>query len=256
MIRIFRNVGLSLLAIWLFIGAGSAWAQLRVLDDLYLHIRTINKYKNLAKSDFLLLIRSAGKSDLAQIVSKLPLDKRSGALLDIAQERGILKSTDALYLRRYVNNVPNYDKTLLKYVSDNAPDLNKKVISDLHLVRNQGLAGARHPVTNIPFDSNGFPIFDSRYDISLPASMYKKPVIVQFEYATAQLAKEIDKNPALAKIFSPKQIEQIRKGYKPEGLTWHHHQSTGKLQLVDSKIHQKTGHTGGTAIWGSGGSCE
>jgi len=32
---------------------------------------------------------------------------------------------------------------------------------------------------------------------------------------------------------------------------WHHHEKTGRLQLVDKNLHDKTGHTGGKAIWGS-----
>jgi hypothetical protein len=31
----------------------------------------------------------------------------------------------------------------------------------------------------------------------------------------------------------------------PNGYTWHHHQTTGRMQLVESKVHMKTGHTGG-----------
>ncbi|MFU2090579.1 HNH endonuclease [Avibacterium avium] len=28
------------------------------------------------------------------------------------------------------------------------------------------------------------------------------------------------------------------------GFTWHHHQDTGRMQLIDSDIHKKTGHIG------------
>jgi A nuclease of the HNH/ENDO VII superfamily with conserved WHH len=40
-------------------------------------------------------------------------------------------------------------------------------------------------------------------------------------------------------------------GYKstPKGYTWHHHEDTGRMQLVDTKIHKTTAHTGGYAIW-------
>ena len=38
------------------------------------------------------------------------------------------------------------------------------------------------------------------------------------------------------------------------GLTWHHHQQKGLLQLVDSEIHARNQnpHTGGRSIWGGG----
>jgi hypothetical protein len=35
----------------------------------------------------------------------------------------------------------------------------------------------------------------------------------------------------------------------PNGYTWHHHQTTGRMQLVESKVHMKTGHTGGFSLW-------
>ncbi|MEM7174094.1 MAG: HNH endonuclease [Bacteroidota bacterium] len=36
----------------------------------------------------------------------------------------------------------------------------------------------------------------------------------------------------------------------PPGYTWHHHQEYGVMELVETEIHQKTGHTGGWALWG------
>ncbi|WP_010247872.1 HNH endonuclease [Acetivibrio cellulolyticus] len=36
-----------------------------------------------------------------------------------------------------------------------------------------------------------------------------------------------------------------------QGLTWHHHQVTGRTQLVPTSIH-RTGHLDGNAIWGGG----
>lgn len=40
-------------------------------------------------------------------------------------------------------------------------------------------------------------------------------------------------------------------GYKstPKGYTWHHHQDFGRMQLVESKVHSQTGHTGGFSLW-------
>jgi len=38
----------------------------------------------------------------------------------------------------------------------------------------------------------------------------------------------------------------------PPGLTWHHHQDVGKMQLVDQDLHARYGHVGGMEIWGGG----
>lgn len=34
----------------------------------------------------------------------------------------------------------------------------------------------------------------------------------------------------------------------PKGYTWHHHQDKGRMQLVETEIHAKTGHTGGFSL--------
>ncbi|WP_073586586.1 HNH endonuclease [Vibrio quintilis] len=39
----------------------------------------------------------------------------------------------------------------------------------------------------------------------------------------------------------------------PSGVTWHHHQDTGRMQLVDHKEHEAfVPHTCGMSIWGGG----
>jgi len=34
----------------------------------------------------------------------------------------------------------------------------------------------------------------------------------------------------------------------PAGYTWHHHQQSGRMQLVERNIHAQTGHTGGFSL--------
>lgn len=41
------------------------------------------------------------------------------------------------------------------------------------------------------------------------------------------------------------------KSTSPEKLTWHHHKTVGKMQLLDRKVHAKFKHCGGKAIWGT-----
>ena len=67
-----------------------------------------------------------------------------------------------------------------------------------------------------------------------------------------QLEKELARNPELESKFSDDQISQIMSGETPDGYTWHHDTYVGQMQLVDTKIHQLTGHTGGRSIWGGG----
>jgi hypothetical protein len=114
--------------------------------------------------------------------------------------------------------------------------------------RNARLAGKNHPVTGVPFDRRGYPIFESLKDVKLPSNLRGNLVsdTKQFEYATEQLRRQIEANPAMEKLFTAKQLEDIRAGEAYiDGLTWHHHQDGIRLQLVDRDTHSKTGHDGG-----------
>ena len=118
--------------------------------------------------------------------------------------------------------------------------------------RNAGLAGKTHPVTNVPFDNAANPVFDSKMDVQLPEEHHKAPDKVQFKHANEQLKKKVMNDPKFAKQFSEEQGADILAGETPDGYVWHHHEDTGKLQLVDQATHEKTGHTGGKHEWGGG----
>ena len=90
------------------------------------------------------------------------------------------------------------------------------------------------------------------FELDIPRSLYKAHDINQFDHANKILREAVLKDKNFAKKFSGKQIAQIKAGEKPVGYVWHHHQKTGKLQLVNARVHQQTGHTGGKSIWGGG----
>lgn len=50
--------------------------------------------------------------------------------------------------------------------------------------------------------------------------------------------------------FTKEEIQMFKQGETPKHYTWHHHQDTGRMQLVDYQIHHDTGHTGGYKILG------
>ena len=170
------------------------------------------------------------------------------------------------------NEIPNYlneaklkeggydpDKKVEK--KDTVND--EKISYEIH-TRNESLEGDRHPITGVPFeqktveDSDGnevtgvFPEFDSDFDAQLPEDLYEASDKEQFAECNKQLKEAVEKDPELAKRFTPEQLEQIKNGDTPDGYTWHHNEEKGKMQLVDSDIHAKTGHTGGKTIWGGG----
>lgn len=102
-------------------------------------------------------------------------------------------------------------------------------IDEYGLVRNGHLAGNKHPITGVPFDSNGFPDFSNYL-----YSKGKNDVMI-----TPTGNRDLDFKAANAKA-----------GYTetPKGYTWHHHQDKGRMQLVETEIHAKTGHTGGFSL--------
>lgn len=129
--------------------------------------------------------------------------------------------------------------------------------------RNENLEGQEHPETGVPFerrqvDIDGkryevvVPKFESAYDAQLPENMYEATDREQFKECNMQLQKEIVTNKDLREQFDDEQLEQIENGDTPDGYTWHHDAEAGKMQLVDTETHQKTGHTGGRSIWGGG----
>ena len=156
------------------------------------------------------------------------------------------------------------DKNDTKQKSKSSFDNNKEKEVTKMTTRNEELAGKTHPETGVKFVKKTitvdgkkiegvFPQFESKYNVVLPKELRNKSDEVQFKYCVKKLAKAIESNPELSKQFTPKQLEQIKNGEpRISGLTWHHSEIPGKMQLVNSDIHAKTGHTGGRDVWGGG----
>ncbi|GAA66643.1 hypothetical protein P20429_0755 [Pseudoalteromonas sp. BSi20429] len=112
----------------------------------------------------------------------------------------------------------------------------------------------------ITYDKDGFPIFNSKFDVTLDAShLGTQKHGKHFQAANESIRKALIDDPSLAKKMNltPMQHKFFMKSpsvqSKPPGLTWHHHQDLGKMQLISS-IEHKTflPHTGGMSIWGGG----
>ncbi|MEK5645846.1 hypothetical protein BK138_32190 [Paenibacillus rhizosphaerae] len=130
--------------------------------------------------------------------------------------------------------------------------------------RNQHLEGSVHPETGVPFEAkvitlnNGeqvevvVPEFESKQDVQLPDELLEASDKDQFAECNRQLIEAVENEPELAAQFTDEQLEQLMDGETPDGYTWHHDAEKGKMQLLDSEIHAKTGHTGGKVFWGGG----
>lgn len=128
----------------------------------------------------------------------------------------------------------------------------------------EDLAGKEHPETGIPYETkvvevNGkqlevtVPKFESSYDFKLESDQLQLDRQKHNDICAAKLKAQCEANPDWAsETFNQKQLDQIKSGKNPEGYTWHHDGGeVGHMQLVDSKVHYDTRHTGGIAIWGN-----
>jgi hypothetical protein len=109
-------------------------------------------------------------------------------------------------------------------------------------------------------DANGFVVFDSKFDTFVPDRMLgTQEHGAHFKYSNERVREMLKQNPNLRNEMglSPEQVrffERENASQKaPDGLTWHHHQDTGRMQLVDADEHEAfVPHTGGMSIWGGG----
>jgi hypothetical protein len=113
------------------------------------------------------------------------------------------------------------------------------------------------------YDANGFPIFQPKAEVYLDARHINSGSSDDhFRAANAQLGQALRNNPGLQQQLGltdaqagfltrqsadPAQASAV----SPPGLTWHHHQDAGRMQLVVRTDHQAAApHTGGMSIWG------
>lgn len=212
--------------------------------------------KNAKASEIIVICKNASKSGDFKII------------VEIAKEKGVIKTSSAQAIENTLykfskrlevlknNNVPYtqnvkeelYTK-IAERISNNKQLTNKELKAEIVAIFKNGIV---HPVTKVRYSEKGYPIFKAATEVNLPKYLYFARDAKQFEYATKELAAQIEKNPALAEKFTPRQIEYIKNGRTPEGYTWHHHEDSGKLQLVETSVHQQTAHKGGRSIWGGG----
>ena len=140
-----------------------------------------------------------------------------------------------------------------------------KTEADAITIRNKGNMDADGYVTakngqRLKYDEDGFPIYESKYDMHVSDDLIgNRSPDSHFRAANESLSNKLRDNPNLAREMglSNEQVNHIimkipPSNESPRGLTWHHHQDLGKMQLVDREIHGTFKHTGGMSIWGGG----
>ena len=162
----------------------------------------------------------------------------------------------------------SYDELMFNNKFKSLVNVHKEVKALRHISTiNEGLEREIYPGTNVEYKKhtfmlNGekvegvFPEFESKFNTFLPENLQNASDTEQFKYCTQKLAQRIENDPCFAAQFTLRQIEQIKNGEpRISGLTWHHNEVPGKMQLVNADIHSTCRHTGGKSIWAGGADC-
>ena len=113
----------------------------------------------------------------------------------------------------------------------------------------------------VRYDANGFPEFSAKADLFLdPSHINTSSDAGHFRAANEMMGNALRADPGLAQRIglNDAQVAYLTRANPasaaPPGLTWHHHQDTGRIQLVDraEHAHFSGGHTGGMRLWGGG----
>ena len=169
-----------------------------------------------------------------------------------------------IYNRKSENKLDIYPlENYNKHISSIKNAENIQTPPEYYKTINEKLEGKTHEKTGVSFirkeiDVQGkiyslvVPEFESCYDATISSELYYKRDRVQFKECYRQLFELVKTDVSLKNKFTESEWNDLLNGKKLANYTWHHHEETGKLQLVDRKIHRMTGHTGGRAIWGGG----
>ena len=191
-----------------------------------------------------------------KIVEKDKKDAKNTALLLHKDSTLKTKPTNTNHNKATRNDKPYDSRTIRKelerkYGKDNVrsttvPPSNKP---------NVKLAGKHKDImisngstVRIVYDKKGFPVFDNvaKYDTRLPIDKFRSASYrQQMRMATHDLRMKIANGVVPRNIFNKTQLKIIESGSdKIPGYTWHHHQDTGRMQLVPEKIHFTAKHIG------------
>ncbi len=175
---------------------------------------------------------------------------RSGAVSKLTPTTKALDLAESEAIR--INKGPYHPRRMQAHLEGQYPG---QVTSHTVLkpnIRNAKLAGSSHPVTGVPFDERGFPIFDKymKYETRITQTIEKRDFILHMREATRSLREALDRGSVSKTLFNEHQLAAIQKGRAQiPDFTWHHHQESGRMQLIPKDIHTSTGHVGGNQTW-------
>ncbi|MEM8827196.1 MAG: HNH endonuclease, partial [Pseudomonadota bacterium] len=183
-----------------------------------------------------------GTSNAAQNVAQGVARVENGALV-LDANRGAARTIDGTTYRigeqTPVRTNADGDHFVTKTNGDDAK-LRKPATFDDRTVNADGSVTYTKNGESVDYDVNGFPVFTPKVEIYLqPGHIDNASSQSHFRYANEAVGEQLKAEPSLAAQLglNQDQVKFLTKdtasGKSPPGLTWHHHQDTGRMQLVE-----------------------
>ncbi|WP_276953308.1 HNH endonuclease [Helicobacter rodentium] len=144
-----------------------------------------------------------------------------------------------------------YQKLLYSMDKADMNDIEKAYIEKLNAKKDAFIASKNASELGIKISQYNMPEFDSIFEVKIAVNDFDKERYVHDRIANNELKEALKNNADLKSQFNSRQLNQIENGITPDGYTWHHdgNPPPGRLQLVDSQIHNAVRHTGGYSLW-------
>ena len=174
----------------------------------------------------------------------------------LSQARDILEeylsadfSSDSNALAKHQSQKFEYAKLQYKMGKCSLEDVNKVYIEKIKTKKTR--KSQKTEELGVKISEYGLPIFPSEFEVQLDLDQIDKTRQTHFYYVNKTLKDAIEKDENLKSKFSDRQLGQISIGKTPEGYTWHHdgNPPIGRLQLLDSEMHDAIRHDGGYSLW-------
>lgn len=153
---------------------------------------------------------------------------------------------DSLKSRKEVEDM--YGKE--NVISRSVPDLSKPNVNMAGRAINVELDDGR--VVKVVFNQKGLVDLTPHMKVELvfpPKTMFEKDYKKHLSMSSKALWAEVQKDPVLKSKFTAQELLDMKQGKEKIGkYTWHHHQDLGRMQLVETKIHEKVPHVGAASL--------
>ncbi|TLD99385.1 hypothetical protein LS80_001705 [Helicobacter trogontum] len=144
-----------------------------------------------------------------------------------------------------------YQKMLYAMNKTSIKDVENAYVEKLNAKKDAFIISKNANELGVKISRYNMPEFEASFETKIVISDFNKERYVHERIANKSLKEAIAANDSLKNKFDQRQIKQIENGITPDGYTWHHdgNPPPGRLQLVDTSLHNAVRHTGGYSLW-------